>query len=171
MNSTLNTRQVLQGSPSLIPTIANRITQEFQKEGYEVDKVQLTTGGYDISVTKGNLFKAVLGMKTAMKLSLSPVGSAIYFDANVGVFGQQLLPTIISTMVFWPIIFVQVNSLIKQFELDDKALAIAEKVCSENQSVAAPALSESAGEHKFCTSCGAKIDKSAKFCSACGQKL
>ena len=66
---TFSTKKILYGSTSLIPTIANRIQEEFQRDGYEVAMNDLSSGGYDISITKGGLFKAVLGMKTALKVT------------------------------------------------------------------------------------------------------
>ena len=83
-----NTNKTLNGSVSLIPEIANRIENDFIREGYEVQKIALSSGGYDISITKGGLFKAVLGMKTALKVTLLPQGGNIYFEAGVGIWGQ-----------------------------------------------------------------------------------
>ena len=50
--ATFNTKTTLYGSPSLIPDIANRIQAQFQCEGYEVSMDLLSSGGYDISITK-----------------------------------------------------------------------------------------------------------------------
>ena len=52
-------------SPEIIPAIVKDITGTFTNEGYQVQAQDLISGGYDISITKGNMFKAVLGMKTA----------------------------------------------------------------------------------------------------------
>lgn len=78
-----NTNKTLNGSVSLIPEIANRIENDFIREGYEVQKIALSSGGYDISITKGGLFKAVLGMKTALKVTLLPQGGNIYFESSL----------------------------------------------------------------------------------------
>ena len=61
--ATFNTKKILYASPSLIPTIAERILEQFRAEGYEVNSDQLSNGGYDISLRKGGIFKSVLGMK------------------------------------------------------------------------------------------------------------
>ena len=50
--ATFSTKKTLYGSTSLIPTIANRIQEEFQNDGYEVSMDALSSGGYDISITK-----------------------------------------------------------------------------------------------------------------------
>ena len=115
-------------SPSLIPLIAQRITEEFETDGYEVNAIALGSGGYDISIRKGGFFKSVLGMKTALKVSLLPRNGNIYFEAGVGIFGQQAIPTVISMFFFWPVAITQIWGLVRQAKLDDKALEVAQDV-------------------------------------------
>ena len=164
-----NTNKTLNGSVSLIPEIANRIENDFIREGYEVQKIALSSGGYDISITKGGLFKAVLGMKTALKVTLLPQGGSIYFEAGVGIWGQQAIPTVISMLFFWPVLLTQIWGMVEQSKLDDKALEIAEGVVYMNSNTGAASAS-SAGS-KFCTSCGTQNAESANFCSGCGKPL
>ena len=166
---TFSTKKILYGSTSLIPTIANRIQEEFQRDGYEVAMDALSSGGYDISITKGGLFKAVLGMKTALKVTLLPQGSSIHFEAGVGIWGQQAIPTVISMLFFWPVLLTQIWGMVEQSKLDDKALEIAEGVVYMNSNTGAASAS-SAGS-KFCTGCGTQNAESANFCSGCGKPL
>lgn len=165
--ATFNTKKVLYGSSSLIPEIANRIQEVFQLDGYDVSMESLSSGGYDISITKGGLFKAVLGMKTALKVTLLPLGNKIQFEAGVGIWGQQAIPTVISMLIFWPVIITQISGMVKQAKLDDKALAIAQEVLQKN-ATETPSRSEG---HRFCTACGAENPETAKFCSSCGKEL
>ena len=131
--ATFSTKKNLQCSTVLLPDIAGTIQEEFQNEGYEVVTNELSTGGYDISITKGGVFKAVLGMKTALKVTLRPLSNdVVAFEAGVGIFGQQAIPTIISMFFFWPVLLTQVWGMVEQSQLDDKALAIAERVITEN---------------------------------------
>ena len=164
--ATFSTKKILYGSTSLIPTIANRIQEEFQNDGYEVAMDALSSGGYDISITKGGVFKAVLGMKTALKVTLLPQGSNIYFEAGVGIWGQQAIPTVISMLLFWPVLITQIWGLVQQAKLDDKAITIAENVVYAN---GAKSVNSNGG--KFCTSCGTQNAESANFCSGCGRPL
>lgn len=166
--ATFSTKKTLYGSTSLIPTIATRIQDEFQKEGYEVEKIFLSNGGYEISITKGGIFKAVLGMRTALKVTLTPQGGSIYFEAGVGVWGQQVIPTIISMLYFWPILITQIWGLVEQSNLDEKALNIAMEVISSNN-MSNDNLDSNKG--KFCTVCGAQNVETAKFCCGCGKPL
>ncbi|MBP3588990.1 MAG: zinc ribbon domain-containing protein, partial [Muribaculaceae bacterium] len=127
-----NTKAVLNGNHSLIPAIADRICREFAAEGYEINREDLISGGVDISVTKGGFFKAVLGMKTALKITLVPQDNAIDFEAGVGIFGQQAIPTVIMLFFAWPVLLTQIWGLVQQSSLDDKALAAAQAVIMEN---------------------------------------
>ena len=165
--ATFSTKKILYGSTSLIPTIANRIQEEFQNDGYEVAMDALSSGGYDISITKGGVFKAVLGMKTALKVTLLPQGSNIHFEAGVGIWGQQAIPTVISMLFFWPVLLTQLWGLVQQSKLDDKVLCIAEDIVYKNNGV----KSTGSTSGKFCTDCGAKNIESANFCCGCGRQL
>lgn len=168
-----NTKTILNGNPSLIPAIADRICQTFAADGYEINRDNLLSGGVDISVTKGGVFKAIVGMKTALKITLIPQNNAVSFEAGVGIFGQQALPTVISMLFFWPVLLTQIWGLIQQSDLDDKALATAQAVINESGGVnhfyntPPPAP----GQSKFCTNCGAKLPDNARFCSNCGTPL
>lgn len=168
--ATFSTKKILYGSTSLIPTIANRIQEEFQNDGYEVAMDALSSGGYDISITKGGIFKAVLGMKTALKVTLLPQGNNIHFEAGVGIWGQQAIPTVISMLFFWPVLITQIWGMVEQSKLDDKALEIAQDVICMNNHEGSP-HSDNNGGGKFCTKCGTKLDGSSKFCSNCGTRL
>ena len=165
--ATFSTKKILYGSTSLIPTIANRIQEEFQNDGYEVAMDALSSGGYDISITKGGVFKAVMGMKTALKVTLLPQGSNIHFEAGVGIWGQQAIPTVISMLFFWPVLLTQLWGLVQQSKLDDKVLCIAEDIVYKNNGV----KSTGSTSGKFCTGCGTHNAESANFCSGCGRPL
>ena len=165
--ATFNTKTTLYGSPSLIPDIANRIQAQFQCEGYQVNMDLLSSGGYDISITKGGVFKAVMGMKTALKVTLLPQGGNIYFEAGIGIWGQQAIPTVISMLFFWPVLITQIWGMVQQSKLDDKALEIAKDVINASRYVSNTATTASA----FCTNCGTKNTESSKFCCGCGKPL
>ena len=170
---TFNTKKTLYGSASLIPSIAGRIQEEFQNDGYEVAMDALSSGGYDISITKGGIFKAVLGMKTAFKVTLLPQDNAIHFEAGVGIWGQQTIPTVISMLFFWPVLITQIWGMVEQSKLDDKALGIAEEVIRDvmsDRSISST-IANNSSITSFCTSCGNPIVLHAKFCPECGAKL
>lgn len=159
------TKKVLYGSASLIPMIAEQIKQEFESEGYEVQADSLLSGGSDVFITKGGIFKAALGMRTALKVSLVPQDNSILFNASVGVFGQQAIPTVISMLFFWPVLITQIWGLVQQAQLDDKALKIADQIVySQKESIDISSM-------KYCTHCGSQVPESAVFCFQCDTRL
>ena len=172
--STFCTKTVIYGSPSLIPQIAEHIQKDFEKDGFEVSKDTLCTGGCDISISKGGLFKAVIGMKTALKVTLLPQGNNISFEAGVGIWGQQAVPTIISMLFFWPVLLTQIWGLVKQSQLDDRALAVANHVVnryySERSSLGFAQANDKSST-RFCTHCGSENFPNASICFNCGKSL
>lgn len=126
------TKKKIFGDSSMIPYMAEQIRQEFSVEGFEVIISDLKSGK-EINITKGGLFKAVVGLRSALKVSITPAKDGyIDFEAGVSIVKQQLLPTIVTVWLFvWlfsPVVIVQIWGMIKQSKLDEKALDIAEKV-------------------------------------------
>lgn len=170
---TFNTEKILYGPSSLVPEMARRIRDGFSADGFDVKSESLSSGGFDISITKGGIFKAVMGMKTALKVTLTPHGNTIEFEAGVGIWGQQAIPTVISMLFFWPVLITQIWGMINQSRLDDRALEIAESVLLENASKPGPetAAAGDACPSIYCTGCGTRNPSTAKFCNACGKPL
>ena len=111
-------------------------------------------------------------MKASLKISLQSRNNEIYFEAGVGIFGQQVIPTAISMFFFWPVLITQIWGMVKQSKLDDQALQIAEEVIYYSNSNTNCSTNNYANTAKrFCTACGAENKAEAKFCNACGTKL
>ncbi len=172
---TYSKKKLLVAHPSQINAIAEAIQTDFVRDGFEVNVDTLMSGGKDISITKGNLFKAVLGMRSALKVTLIPQTDGVLFDANVGIYGQQAIPTVISMLFFWPVLITQIWGLVEQSSLDDRALAAAEQAIGVYSPYAASQMSGAsaspgADAPKFCTNCGARIAATAHFCPECGNR-
>ena len=163
---TFNKQKLLPATAVQIPAMAEAIRKEFAPEGFEVQIDTLMSGGRDISLTKGSLFKAVLGMRSALKITLTPQMDGVLFDARVGIFGQQAIPTVISMFFFWPVLITQIWGLVNQSQLDDRALAAAERGMQNGAS----SLNVSSAGTLFCTHCGTRMDEDARFCSRCGRE-
>lgn len=168
--ATFSSSKVLDGDPILIPEIADRIVGDFQMDGFTAKSDSYAGGVYDISLAKGNVFKAVLGMKSALKVTITPQGNAIHINAGVGIFGQQAIPTAITMFFFWPVLIPQIWGMVQQSKLDDKAIAIAEQVIREHGSASYGFASPTHGQ-SFCPTCGNKVNADANFCPNCGAKL
>ena len=161
-----SSKRIFMADPSFIPAVADDLVKEFEKEGFKVKKEELISGGADISITKGGIFKAVAGLKTALKITLKSDRTHIFAEASVGIFGQQAIPTIISMLFFWPVLLTQIWGMIKQSKLDDHAMELIEKSLFR-LTLSNPADLKDTG--KYCPECGAMV--SGKFCSSCGTKL
>lgn len=165
---TFNTHKIIDADPSYISVMAEKITNHFKAEGYDTDVKVSELGTYDISLTKGGMFKAVLGLKTALKITLKPEVGKVSFDAGIGIFGQQLLPALITYFVAWPVLLTQIWGMVKQADLDDQALSLAESAVpssSVSKSVQPTSIAS------FCPNCGVKCDVGMKFCPHCGERL
>lgn len=168
---TFKTKKILDAPTSIIPQIAKEISGFFTAEEYITQIDVLLSGAYDISISKGNLFKSVLGMNTALKIHIRPLGNQISIEAGAGIFGQQAIPTAISLFLFWPVLATQIWGLVQQSKLDEKAIEIAEKTIkslqeNKHQSDYSQNLSQA-----FCIQCGKPSPLGAKFCAECGHKL
>jgi hypothetical protein len=160
---------------SLTP-VAEDLMLHFRHQGFEVIGDETLTGGWDISIHKGGLFKAVLGMKTALKVSIEPSGNGTVVKAGIGIFGQQVIPTLIMLWVFWPILLAQLWGMVRQSKLDNEAIEIIEKSMSADRSAETneeqlPEKLVPSGAKRFCTQCGTENLTQMKFCPECGQRL
>ena len=160
------TSKLLHGNPSLIPLISEKIAEEFKNDEYEVTIIDLTTGGKEVSITKGGIFKAIIGMKTALKIKLVPKDNRIQFDAGVGIFGLQAIPAAIALFVTWPVLLTQIWGLIQQSKLDDKALDIAEREIYNDSSV-----NYQQEQYVYCPRDGKRIPANSEYCPYCGTKI
>lgn len=166
---TFKTKTILHANPDLIPTISSRICEVFASEGYDTKKDSLLSGGIEVFLSKGGMFKEIVGMRTALVVTLIPTANTISFEAGIGIFGQQFLPTIISMLFAWPVLLTQMWGLVQQSKLDDKALKIANEVIAENDAhLYKDTMSSTV---RFCTKCGTKQPANAKFCPNCGNQL
>lgn len=155
---------------SCIPEIESAIIAAFEPEGFEIKRFSLPNGEFELSMTKGGMFKAVVGMKSALKVTANPTPTGVQIEAGIGIFGQQALPTVVTMFVFWPVMIPQIWGMIQQSKLDDKVLEIAESTVQNYVEPIALTQQPDAGT-QFCTQCGGKNPSDAKFCNKCGAKL
>lgn len=129
------TKKTLYGNASQIPSVAEKIRKAFVAEGYEV-RVDNPDRGQEIYITKGGLFKAALGLRSALKVIMKPSRDGnISFEAGVSVLKQQFVPTVITMCFFSPVVIAQIWGMIKQSKLDEKAVAIAERALYQTKTI------------------------------------
>lgn len=149
--------------------VASATMRHFESQGYEVAGQETLIRGWDISIHKGGTFKAVVGMKTALKIEIHPAEHAVTVRASVGIFGQQAVPTAISMLIFWPILLTQLWGLVRQSKLDDEALGVVE--ANLRAAAAASGSVPVAAGGKYCDQCGGALRGGERFCPSCGARL
>ena len=157
---TFHSTAIFQSDHSAMSIMADAIALDFQKSGYKVKKDSTVTGGYVVSITKGNIFSAVLGLQTALKVTIKPTNTGISVDAGVGLFGLQVIPTIITFYLAFPVIITQVWGLIRQAGLDDRVIEIAREIAKKNPV-----------RKSYCPHCGKQVPSTAIVCPQCHHDL
>ena len=120
-----------------VAPVAQDVMRHFESQDFEVTETNIPTGGVQVSIRRGGIFKAIIGMKTALNIKIEPVANGTTVDAGVGIFGQQAIPTAITLLVFWPVLVAQVWNMAQESNLDDEALRVAEESLKANSSKAA----------------------------------
>lgn len=92
---TFNTTKFIPTAMRDFDPVILQAEEYFQSLGYEFSRGDSASGNY-FSISKGGIFKAVLGMKTALNVDLVPMTGGVTVTAKVGIFGQQVIPSIIS---------------------------------------------------------------------------
>ncbi|MDO4563818.1 MAG: zinc ribbon domain-containing protein [Clostridia bacterium] len=149
-----------------VSAIVDAVKKHFETDGYLVN-IENSAFGSFVSLTKGGIFKTVLGMKTSLNIDIRTIPDGLAVDAKVGIFGQQAIPALITWFVAWPVILTQITGLVQQSKLDDEALQVIE-VAIRSQERNSGASDQ--GGACFCVACGAALQENSMFCHACGAK-
>lgn len=174
------TVRVFQASPSDLAPVAEMLAAHFRARGFEVSAERKITGDWFVSITKGGLLKSVLGLRSALNVDIARESPGIVrARAAIGIFGQQVLPSLVAYFVFWPVLIPQLWGVIRQSKLDDEAVEVVAKALetpaapqatpgaalAANGTRAAVAAPSGA---RFCSACGTALTGGARFCSNCG---
>lgn len=173
--------------------VAQELTDHFRERRYEVAYSQVDDRTWDVSITRGGMFKQAIGLKSALKIELEkrPKGTAV--RAGAGVFGKQAAASVITLLVAWPVVLTQVWGLIRESGLDDEAVRVVELTinrmlrggagtAARNSATATRTDDGTFGEGaggdagvpvpsaraRYCPSCGVEGAPGARFCPSCG---
>ncbi len=147
---------------------AFHLENHFRGKGFEVQSLQGLSGSWQVSLRKGGMFKSILGLKTALNVTLQQNHQSVSVDADVGIFGSQGIPTFITVFVFWPVLVTQIWGLVVQSNLDDEAVSCVEQYVS-SASLGSPR--QQPGSSLFCTHCATPVQVGMKFCPDCGNPI
>lgn len=161
--------RVFKVAPNRIPDMARTLEVELRKEGYDTRNDLLLGGDEIVSVTKGGLFKAVVGMKTALKVELRADNGNVLAKTSVGIWGHQIVPTVIMLLWFWPVLITQIWGLVQQSRLDTHVMEILAKAAEREPEPIGVPSSEDEPPARFCSECGKSVH--GNFCSNCGAKV
>lgn len=170
---TFNTTKFIPTAMRDFDPVIIRAEEYFRSLGYEFSRGD-SASGYYFSISKGGMFKAVLGMKTALNVEMVPMTGGVSVTAKVGIFGQQIIPTLISTFFLWPVLLTQISGMVQQSKLDDQVVQFLEQTIRQIEAVQAQPSFQNQNQRtagQFCTNCGAVIPEGAKFCCGCGAKI
>jgi hypothetical protein len=174
--------------------VAEDLTDHFAALGYDVTKVRTDTGTWDVSVSKGGRFKAVAGLKTALKVLLQPETDGVTVYAGIGIFGKQAAPALLGvgairvallaggaavSVVALPLLVAQVWGLVRQARLDDEAIRLVENSIRAHErqagiepvAVLKPVAPQRPVTDGACPSCAEPVPPRAAFCGSCGTRL
>ena len=151
--------------------VARDVMQYFEQQGYEVFGTLLGRDGWDISISKQEMFNDVFGMRTALKVTIIPTGAGTRATAKIGFYGQSTLPEFVSQWLLWPASLLQLWNMVQQGRLDEAALRCVEKSLQTHTSTAPPVSATPGTSAHFCTQCGTRLALQAKFCAECGEKV
>jgi hypothetical protein len=181
--------------PQLGP-VADHLVTHFRAQSFTVVAAN-DAGVWDISITKGGMFKAVAGLKTALKIELKAFDNGTSVKAGIGVFGRRAAPALVVGLIYWPALIGQVWGLVRQAGLDNEAIGVVEAELRRltrlghateiegvegppptadrprdkkpSRKIAAAAAVAPAQTTGFCTGCGNRLENGVRFCSQCGQ--
>ena len=152
--------------PDLAPVV-REVTEHFQNAGYDVQADPRASHGWDISITKGGLFKAICGLRTALKIEIEPRQEFVFVRLSVGIFGTEVIPTLITLFLFAPVILAQIWGLVKQSSLDEEAMQVVSDSLDRHAS-AQIGVTSRADSAAVCKQCGSNMPLDAAFCPGCG---
>ena len=107
-----------------IDNVAKQFSEQMQQEGFDINAQKVSDGKWDISIKKGGMFKAILGMKSALKIEIHSASPNVLVKTGVGIFAQQAVPTVITMLVLWPVLLAQIWGVIKQAKLDTHVMEV-----------------------------------------------
>ena len=105
--------------------VAQDVAAYFRAQEYTVGSSRLAEG-WHISIHKGDGFKALLGLKTALNIRIEPRPEGTFVSAGIGIFDTQVLPTMITVFVFAPVVLGQIWGIVQQNQLDEEAVRYVE---------------------------------------------
>lgn len=181
-------------SPPDLAAVAEEVMGIFRSEEFEATGGTMPGDGHYISLTKGDTFQAVVGLKSALNVRMRPVSEGTEVVAEIGEYGAAFVGAV-GSLIFWPLAIPVIAGAVRSSKLDERAMQEIEKALQNHSdgvvasataggtsalAGAATGNAASAGastgpeaaagdsDTKLCPRCGATLPAGAKFCFQCG---
>ncbi len=151
------------GSVADLGPVVRAVMKHFTDLDYEVRREQSSPQCWEIGIHKGGTFKAIVGLKTALRIRIETIGTSTQVEAGIGLLESQGISTAISMLAFWPVLVTQTWGVVRQSKLDEEAIAVAEAALLAQQALP--------GTSRYCHECGVALAEASAFCHACGARL
>jgi hypothetical protein len=172
--------------------VAQELAGHFKQRNYQIECAEVAEGLWEVGITRGGIFKTVVGLKSALKIQIEGRPKGTMVRAGAGIFGKQAAPTVIAVFAAWPIalpvVLAQVWGIVREAGLDNEAIRVVELSLTRVQRLTG--LSNGGGNSEFrardtvpngpLAGSGARSSGvvqprsgqgSAEFCTGCGRKL
>jgi hypothetical protein len=110
--------------------VAQELAAHFKQRNYQVECSEVADGQWEVGITRGGIFKTVVGLKSALKIQLEARPKGTMVRAGAGIFGKQAAPTAIAIVTAWPIalpvVLAQVWGIVREAGLDNEAIRVVE---------------------------------------------
>lgn len=161
--STFTTQKNYETTASFIPYAIAHIREVFssEHEGFDVNQKMASYNKAVLEVTKGNLVKKIVGLKQGLEIVLESDNEQVTVRVKGTVLKDQLIPTLLTLFVTWPVLIPQIVGLIKQSGLDEKAIGVIDTAYAYYKCL----------HPTYCTHCGGEITGNPEVCPHCGTRL
>jgi hypothetical protein len=130
--------------------VAEELAGHFKQRNYQVECSQTDDGHWEVGITRGGVFKTIVGLKSALKVQIEARPRGTMVRAGAGIFGKQAAATAITLFAAWPIglpvLLAQAWGLIREAGLDNEAARVVELSLTRAQRLAGPSGGGSNGE-------------------------
>jgi hypothetical protein len=84
--------------PDLTP-VGQAVMAHFADRDYEVNGEQTGPQCWEVGIHKGGTFRAIVGMKVALRIRIETIGTSTQVEASIGLLESQGISTAISMLV------------------------------------------------------------------------
>lgn len=172
--------------------VAEELAGHFKQRNYQVECSQTDDGHWEVGITRGGIFKTVVGLKSALKVQIEARPRGTMVRAGAGIFGKQATATAITLFAAWPIglpvLLAQAWGLIREAGLDNEAARVVELSLTRAQRLAgggsngesrargmasdgSPGRSEAAAAGRTPQAPPPRAESPTAFCTTCGRRL